>query len=132
MNITGNNATVAGNAGNDRFYIASDVSSVAFADYTPSEDSLAFNAHIPEQSLYQSMIENALVLSNNDINLTFQNTPNLTAELAGETVSNGGVTNTISELIAGGPTISEIVVNPDAPVMMSLSHWSYGFYPPSE
>lgn len=131
LNITGNNATVAGSAGNDRFYVSSGVNNATFGDFTPSEDSLSFASQIPENSLYQSMIENALVLSNDNINLTFKNTPNLTTELAGTTVSNGGVTNTISELIAGA-TISDIVVDPDAPVMMSLSHWSYGFYPPTE
>lgn len=131
LRFTGNNATATGSAGNDRFYVSSGVNNATFGDFTPSEDSLSFASQIPENSLYQSMIENALVLSNDNINLTFKNTPNLTTELAGTTVSNGGVTNTISELIAGA-TISDIVVDPDAPVMMSLSHWSYGFYPPTE
>lgn len=117
LRVTGNNATATGGAGADRFYVSSDVNNVAFADFSPNEDSLSFAATIPEQSLHQSMIENALALSNDDINLTFQNTPNLTAELLNTEVNNGGVTNTISELIEGG---GRIVLNEEAPVTMAL------------
>lgn len=131
LNINGDNATVAGGTGNDRFYVGSSVSDVVFADFAPADDSISFSTKITPGSMNSSTVENELVISNDDISLTFENFTAVTTELYNESVNNGGVTNTVGELIDGeGATdTGRIVINPSAPVMMSLSHWSYGFTP---
>ncbi len=130
LNITGNNASVAGGAGVDNFYVASGVSNVNFVDFTPNEDYLAFADMIPEASLKESADTGELSLFSDNINLNFQNMPYLTTDLALTTVGNGSTQNTVQQLIAN-PNIG-VTINPTAPVMMSFSHWSYGFNPPTE
>ena len=129
LNITADGVTAEGGEGSDRFAVSSGVNDVVFADFTPADDSLSFADTIPEESLHESYSSGELMLSNDDINLTFQNMAGLTEELLNEEVNNGGVTNTVEQLIESVPYVT---VNQDAPVMMSLSHWSYGFYPPTE
>lgn len=129
LNITADGVTAEGGEGSDRFAVSSGVNDVVFADFTPADDSLSFADRIPEESLHESYSSGELMLSNDDISLTFQNMAGLTEELLNEEVNNGGFTNTVEQLIESVPYVT---VNQDAPVMMSLSHWSYGFYPATE
>ena len=126
LHITGNGVSVEGGAGNDRFYLSSGVTDTTLIDFTPSDDYLSFDKTIPENSLIKSMIDEALALSNDDIKLMFKNMTAVTGEFAAEVVNNGGVDNTIGELIEG---YAGNILNPTKPVVMSLSRWSYGFDP---
>lgn len=132
LHIDGDNATVTGGAGNDRFYVSSEVSAVKFTDFTPADDYISFSSHIEPGSMADSVVDDELFISNDDMGLTFGNTASLTTELSNESVNNGGTSNTIGELINGVQSETSVVVNPTAPVMMSLAHWRYGFYPAAE
>ncbi len=126
--VTGNNATVAGGDGKDSFTVGSDVDGIIFADIDTAADKISFAASIPENSLEYS-VGTALELYSDDISLTFQNRTALTADFATYSVSNGGTSNTISELLINPPNFDNIEVNSDASVIMSFAHWSYGFEP---
>ena len=125
LDIIGNNATIGGGEGKDRFTVREGVNNVVFADFTPSDDYIELETHIEEKSLVKSTANNSLVLSGT-MNMKFQDIPSLTDELENEIVSNGGQGNTIGQLISD---YSPIWVNSDAPVQMSFSHWTYGFTP---
>ena len=124
--VTGNGISVGGGAGNDRFYLSSGVTDTNLVDFTPSEDYLSFGTTIPENSLKKSLLESMLCLSSDDIQLTFQNMTSVTSELLNKSVNNGGITNTIGQLLEG---YASNFINPTEPVVMSLSRWSYGFNP---
>lgn len=131
--VIGNDVTVAGGDGNDAFSVASEVTNIALSDFTANVDSLSFSATIPEGSLEQTTAGSALLLTSDDMNITFRNTSALTESLANQNVNNGGVTNTISELINSPDIVPDepdkLVVNPDSSMRMSFSRWTYGFNP---
>ncbi len=124
INITGNDSTVNGSAGADQISIGSGVSTITFAAFNTAEDSLAFVNSIAEKSLSTLEAGGNLILSSTSVHLTFENRS--LEDVSGFAVNNGGVSNTIEELLAE-PMPDDI--HPTASYRVKLAAWRYGYTP---
>lgn len=128
LSVAGDNATIKGANGNDEFSIGQNVNNVTIADLNTKEDSLSFDKSIEPGTLNSTVENDQLKLYTDDElrSIILQDVPRLTNEVLNYSVSNGGDTNTIRELLSG---VVEEIINPDATHRMSLANWSYGFTP---
>ena len=118
--INGASATVTGGDGTDVFSLSSDTRTVTLMDLNIDEDKLSFGNYITPGTMRQSIEDNHLVLSADDLRVDIPAMSEMTDEFLNYSVSNAGNSATISELING-----------DGKAVISFAHWSFTFTPSS-
>ena len=114
--INGESATVTGGDGEDVFSLGSDTKSVTLLDLNIYEDKISFGNYIMPGTMRQSIEDNHLVLSADDLRVDIPAMSEMTDEFLDYNVSNAGNTATIRELING-----------DGKAIISFAHWSFTF-----
>ena len=114
--INGESATVTGGDGEDVFSLGSDTKSVTLLDLNIYDDKISFGNYIMPGTMRQSIEDNHLVLSADDLRVDIPTMSEMTEEFLDYNVSNAGNTATIRELING-----------DGKAIISFAHWSFTF-----
>ena len=118
--INGVSATVTGGEGSDLFSFGSDTQTVTLMDLNIDEDKLSFGNYIMPGTMQQSIEDNHLVLSADDLRVDIPAMSEMTEEFLNYNVSNAGESNTIRELIYG-----------DGKAIISFSHFNFNFVTPN-
>lgn len=116
LQINGLSATVTGGDGADTFSLQSDTQNVTLMDLDIDEDKLSFGNYITPGTMRQSIEDNHLVLSADDLRIDIPTMGEMTDEFLEYNVSNAGNSNTIRELIYG-----------DGKAIISFARWSFTF-----
>ena len=114
--INGSSVTVTGGEGSDVFNLGSDVSTVALMDLNINEDKLSFGNYIMPGTLKQTIEDNHLVLTADDLRVDLPAMSEMTEEFLNYSVSNAGTSSTIRELIYG-----------DGRSIISFAQWKFSF-----
>ncbi|MBR5913790.1 MAG: VWA domain-containing protein [Selenomonadaceae bacterium] len=114
--INGVSATVTGGDGSDVFSLGSDTRTISLMDLNIYEDKLSFGNYITPGTMRQSIENNHLVLSADNLKVDIPAMSEMTDEFLDYNVSNAGNSNTIRELIYG-----------DGKAIISFAHWSFTF-----
>ncbi len=117
--ITGASATVTGGDGADVFSLGTDTRTVALMDLNIDEDKLSFGNYITPGTMSQTIEDNHLVLTADNLRVDLPGMSEMTEEFLDYSVGNAGSSSTIRELLYG-TTVS-------ADSFISFSHWTFGF-----
>ena len=120
--INGVSATVTGGDDSDLFSLGSDTRTVTLMDLNIDEDKLSFGNYIPLGTMTQSIEDNHLVLTADDLRVDLPAIAEMTDEFLDYSVSNAGTSSTIRELLYGKSSGS-------GNSHISFSHWTFSFTP---
>ena len=118
--INGVSATVTGSDGADVFSLSSDTRTITLMDLNIDEDKLSFGNYIMPGTMQQSIEDNHLVLSADNLRVDIPAMSEMTEEFLNYNVSNAGDSNTIRELIYG-----------DGRVIISFANFNFSFTAPT-
>ena len=99
--ISGETATVTGGDGEDIFSLGTDTKSVSLMDLDVSDDKLSFSNYIEHGSMRQSIEDDHLVLTADELRIDLPAMDGMTDKFLNYSVSNAGETATIRDLIYG-------------------------------
>ena len=117
--INGVSATVTGGDGADLFSLSTDTRTVTLMDLNIDEDKLSFGNYITPGTMSQTIEDNHLVLTADDLRVDLPGMSEMTDEFLDYSVSNAGNSSTIRELLYGESSKPNTFI--------SFAHWTFGF-----